>query len=177
MKTYQISEKDIKYGGKEMFKELGYKKSKYEILKDGFGLICIKDKPYYYVVGKGFCIVEFDEWDFSDNNYIKIKYDPITGKKLIIDNELRQFIKLEKKQIAKRKAEIKYMNTQRVMKEKEYKKSLIEEFGEIEANKILSIDDNITSFSGMFSECKPLTDIPVFETERSKYIEKLRKGE
>ena len=73
-------------------------------MKDGFGLICIKDKPYYYVVNKGFCIVEFDEWDFSDNNYIKIKYDPITGKKLIIDNELRQFIKLEKKQIAKRKA-------------------------------------------------------------------------
>ena len=39
---------------------------KYEILKDGFGLIYIKDKPYYYVVNKGFCIVEFDEWNFID---------------------------------------------------------------------------------------------------------------
>lgn len=167
MKTYQISEKDIEG-----------MKNKYEILKDGFGLIYIKDKPYYYVVNKGFCIVEFDEWDFSDNNYIKIKYDPITGKKLITDNELKEFIKFEKKQIAKRKAQIKYMNTYRDRKDKEYKQSLIEEFGEIEANKILSMDDmNVTSFSGMFSECKTLTDIPVFETERSKYIEKLRKGE
>jgi len=151
-------------------------KSKYEILEDGFGLIRIKDKPYYYVVGKGFCIVEFDEWDFIDNNYIKIKYDPITGEKLIVDNELKQFINLAIKQIAKREAEIEYMNTLRDMKEKEYKQSLIEEFGEIEANKILSMDDmNVTSFSGVFSECKPLTDVPVFETERSKYIEQLRK--
>lgn len=153
-------------------------KNKYEVLKGEFGLIYIKDKPYYYVVDKGFCIVEFDEWNFIDNNYIKINYDPITGKKLIIDNELKEFIKFEKKQIAKRKAQIKYMNTYRVMKDKEYKQSLIEEFGEIEANKILSMDDiNVTNFSGMFSECKSLTDIPVFETEKSKYIEKLRKGE
>ena len=32
------------------------------------------------------------------------------------------------------------MNTSRDMKDKEYKQSLIEEFGEIEANKILSMD-------------------------------------
>lgn len=166
MKTYQISEKDIEG-----------MKNKYEVLKCGFGLIYIKDKPYYYVVDKGFCIVEFDEWNFIDNNYIKINYDPITGKKLIIDNELKEFIKFEKKQIAKRKAQIKYMNTYRDMKDKEYKQSLIEEFGEIEANKILSMDGiNVTSFSGIFSECKSLTDIPVFETEKSKYIEKLRRG-
>ena len=105
--------------------------------------------------------------NFIDNNYIKINYDPITGKKLIIDNELKEFIKFEKKQIAKKKSPNKIYEYFRDMKDKEYKQSLIEEFGEIEANKILSMDGiNVTSFSGMFSECKSLTDIPVFETQK-----------
>jgi hypothetical protein len=153
-------------------------KNKYEILKGGFGLIYIKDKPYYYVVDKGFCIVEFDEWNFIDNNYIKINYDPITGEKLITDNELKQFIKFEKKQIAKRKAQIKYMNTYRDMKDKEYKQSLIDEFGKEEADIILSKDNtpHIIS-SSLFNNCtsfnKPI-QLNDYDSGRSLYIEKLR---
>ena len=41
--------------------------------------------------------------NFIDNNYIKINYDPITGKKLIIDNELRNLLNLKKSKLQKEK--------------------------------------------------------------------------